>query len=319
MADPTALRAQLGQAIAARGEAEGVLEKATAAVSRGEAIESEAQTEFDKFADLDQRIIDARAQRIAHWARGTAGLGRAMPECLFDIGEELIEARSLRDEARERLTAATDAVVILRRAANAAQAAFTAAKDRCTFLVAEVLADIANGLGEELAEMKRKTWRLEDKLAALVEVWPGGARLRCSPAVGVALELTRERYDGDRRPGMPFGREYHAALWQELLARLQNDASAEWQHRPPRPEDRKTIIARPGAPSFVPASLAYARRLEAERAEAEAAAAAATAPPPFVPEAAWTAAQKFRHEKAERDATAELVERAEAEARQGSV
>jgi hypothetical protein len=61
-------------------------------------------------------------------------------------------------------------------------------------------------------------------------------------------------------------------------------------------------------PSFKLRGLEAAERLAAGKAEAEAS--AATGPPPLVPEAARTAAQKFRREKVEQEA--------EAEAREGS-
>jgi hypothetical protein len=100
---------------------------------------------------------------------------------------------------------------------------------------------------------------------------------------------------------MPFSHEHYLALWQEYYTRLQNDADAEWQWRPPRPDDHKSVspfenAARSDQWNFVPSSLAAARRLEAQQATAEAAKAEA-GPPPFVPVEAWTAAQKFRAEK----------------------
>ena len=74
---------------------------------------------------------------------------------------------------------------------------------------------------------------------------------------------------------------------------------------------RRKAPAGGAVPSFKLRGLEAAESLGAEKAEGEAEASAATGPPPFVPEAAWTAAQKFRREKAEREA--------EAEAREGSV
>jgi tungstate transport system permease protein len=143
-----------------------------------------------------------------------------------------------------------------------------------------------------------------------VELWPGGAPLRCSPSVRAALEWTREHYDADRRPGMPFAREHFTALWQEYFARLLNDPNAQFEWRPPRPEDHRAVnpfaVARPGQFNFKPRSLEADERLEAQRVAAEAKAQDA-GPPPFVPEAAWTAAQKFRREKEE--ATVAAAER----------
>jgi hypothetical protein len=237
---------------------------------------------------------------------------------LSEVEPDLTAARALRDEARERLTAAIDAVVILRRADADAQAAFTAARDRAVWCAGEIFAAEANARAERVAEMKRATWRDEDALAALVELRPGGALLRCSPAVGTALGLNRERYDADRRPGMPFGKEHHLALWQEYLARLLNDAAAVWQWRPPRPEDRKTVnlFARPGAvPSFKPRSAEAAEHLAAEAAEA-AAQAEARGPAPFSHEP--TVAEAFRRQRArleaEQEAAAEMAARQRAAA-----
>jgi hypothetical protein len=99
--------------------------------------------------------------------------------------------------------------MLLRKAADA-QATFTGAKDRVVWCAAQILADEANALAEDLDAMMRAAWLLHDKLTALTELWPGGAPLRCSPAVGAALQLARERYDADRRPGMPLARELSA-------------------------------------------------------------------------------------------------------------
>jgi hypothetical protein len=157
-------------------------------------------------------------------------------------------------------------------------------------------------------------------------LWPGGARLRCGPGVGAALDLSRERYDADKMPGMPFAQEHYLALWQEYYTRLLNDPAAQFEWRPPRPEDHARVnpfLARPAETwNFDAPSLAAARRDEAERLAAE-----ARPPPPFADATAEvaerarrrqlaafeaereTAASKFRREKAEREAERAELER----------
>jgi hypothetical protein len=305
--DAAARRARLAEAQAARTETQGALEKAIAAQRRGEDLERAAQAEYDKFGDLDQKIADARAARIANWAQ--TGNGSLPPE-LFDIEPDLAAAAKLKAEAAERLSIAKDGSTLLRRLANHAQEAATEAANRVVYIAAEILAIEADAMAEDFVVMMRAAWVLHDKLTALTELWPGGAPLRCSSAVGAALRLTRDVYDADRRPGMPFAREHFGALWQEYFSRLLNDADAQFEWRPPRPEDHRAIMPRVAVPSFVPTSLQADRDLERRRIEAEAEARDA-GPPPFVPEQAWTAAQKFRRDKAEREAMASLVERAE--------
>jgi hypothetical protein len=110
-------------------------------------------------------------------------------------------------------------------------------------------------------------------------------------------------------PGMPFGAEHHLALWGEYFARLLDDAAAGWQWRPPRPEDRKTVnpfLARAAAASFVPRSLAAARRLEAE---AERVAAEPKPLPPFTEATAELASQAHRRQLAELEAEREAAAR----------
>jgi hypothetical protein len=313
------IRERLAEAIARRAALAAQLESAIAAQGRGEGFEREAQAEYDRFGDADDRIIDARARRIADWAK--AGNG-PLDEAWFDIDGELTEARRLRDEARERLTAATDACVQLRRAANRAQEEYTTAKDRVTYLVGDLLVAEAVALARDYDMMLRGAWQLEDKLRALAGLWVVSGRR--APTVAAALGLTRPTFDGDRPPGMPFGVEHQRALWQEFAARLQDDAGAEWTYRPPRPEDRTQVnpfAIRAAVAPFRPTSLDAAERDDrARQARAEAPLhpfAASTAEMVMtlrdrqlgeVEAERQTAAQKYR---AEREAVARLVEEAE--------
>jgi hypothetical protein len=316
------LRARLAEAIEARTAAAEALDRAIAAQRRGEALERDAQREFDGLGDVDQRIADGRAQRIVAWAQNGNG---SVPAELFDIGEDLAEAGRLRDQARDRLATAADGKILLMRQANDAQLAFTTAKDRVSYITVDIAAADAKVIAAELVKAKRLVWQLEERLHGLDGLWTGGASLRerVGAEVAAALELNQARFDGDRRPGMPFGREHHQALWQEYLARLRSDSSAQWQYRPPQPGDRKEVnpfLTRP-APSFRPTSLEAAERDEAARVVAEAAPlhpfAAATAEMVMALRDRQiehqTAAQKFERDKAEREAMARLVEQAEGE------
>jgi hypothetical protein len=318
-----ALRDRLAESIARRAVAQQALEAAIAAQRRGEEFEREAEADYARFGDVDAKIIDARSRRISTWAQSGNG---ALPPEWFDIDGELTAARRLRDEARERLVAATDAVIELRRGANAAQSLFTEAKERAAWLAGQILAAIADARADRLAELKRETWRAEDELHALASLWVAGSALDVKPSVPEALEMDRPRWDADRAPGMPFQREHFAALWAEFAARLVDDAEAEFEWRPPRPEDRKTVnpfITRAAVPPFKPNSLVAAERDEAARQQA-----AAEPLHPFAASTArtvmtlrdgqlgalgaehQTAAQKHR---AEREAMERLVEQAEGE------
>jgi hypothetical protein len=64
MADPAALRAHLKVAIEKRREMHDALDVAIAAQRRGEQYEQEAQARYDKYADLDDRIIDLRSAEL---------------------------------------------------------------------------------------------------------------------------------------------------------------------------------------------------------------------------------------------------------------
>jgi hypothetical protein len=302
--DPAQLRTRLREAIVTRTEANAAREAAIAAQRRGEEVEKIARARYDEFADLDDRIVDLQSDEMAHWARHGDG---NPPPLEFVLPKELADDRVSREAAREGLTVATDAVVKLRRDANAAQMAFTAAKDRVVYIAREIFTVWAKAVFQERAESQNNTWRLDDQCAALAHYWPDGAPL----PVGDWRPLTRERYDADRRPGMPFQHEHYRALLEEWWARLLNDADAQFEWRPPRPEDHRMIIPRITSPNFVPTSLAADRRLEAEQAAAEAAA-EAKGPAPFSPEP--TVAEAFRKQR-ERLEAERLVAEAEADRR----
>jgi hypothetical protein len=304
--DPAALRTLLVEAIAARTAAQEALDNAISAQRRGEKLEKEAQTDFDQFSDLDQSIADAGARRIAEWAaQGNSG---DPPDELFDLEPELFEAQHLRTEAELRLSRVSGAATLLRRAAADAQADAVQAANRVGYIIGDILASEANALAEKLVQTKHEIWWLEDKLASLATLWPGGAPLRASAAVGVALAMTKERLAADRLPNMPRSEEHHRGLWEDLARRLRTDPEAQWEWYAPVPRpwpDQAKMIG--AIPSFVPASLAAARRLEAERLQAEAKAGTA-GPPPFIPIEALTMAEKFRREKAQQEAEAEARE-----------
>jgi hypothetical protein len=227
------------------------------------------------------------------------GNGAAPPE--FILPDELVKAKRLREAAREELTAATDFVVQLRRNANAAQMAFTAAKDKIIYIAREICTAEGKAVFQERAESQHNTWRLDDQCAALAGYWPGGAPL----PVGDPRPLTRDRFDADRRPGMPFQQEHYRALWEEYFARLLNDPNAQWEWRPPRPEDHKMMIPRITSPSFKPRSLEAFERMEAEQAAAE-----------RQPLSAFTEAQAELASQAHRRQLAQLEAEQEAAARQ---
>jgi hypothetical protein len=314
--DPSAIRARLTGAIAARAAANVALDEANAAVARAEKLEKDAQGTYDVFAGLDDRIVDLRSDELADWARH--GDGAPPPE--FTLPEDLREERRRRDEAGAALTGAIDAVVKLRREANEAQEAATEAGARVTYVIAELLAAEAAVRAADLAEDKRRVSVDEDRLSALAGLWIGGRALPLSSSVGAALAMTKERLAADRMPNMPRAAEHERELWEDYARRLQTDPEARWEWRAPQPRpwpDQARMIG--AIPPFVPTSLRAFRQFEAERLEAEAKAEAA-GPPPFVPEAAWTAAQKFRAEKAQREAERAEMELtvAAAEARRGS-
>jgi hypothetical protein len=307
MTEAAIVRARIAEAIEARTAAEEVLDRAIGALDNGEKLERSAQAEYDALGDLDRRIADCRAARFVGWAQDGVG---PRPE-LSDIPPELAEAERLRTEARLTLSTAIDATILLRRNANAAQADFTGAKDRVVYAARQNLDVDGWALAARIEETKRELWRLEDRAASLLLLWPGGSQLSSAPAIDVALNLNRKRHDADRRPNQPFRREHFLALWREYFARLLDDAGAEWQWRPPRPEDHTTVnpfLNRTAQFNFVPPSLAAFRRLaaEAERAEPEPL-------PPFIGAQAELASQAHRRQlaalEAEREANAEAAAR----------
>ena len=305
-ADP---RAALGAAIAARQAAAEELAEAEGALARGTARVRSAEAEAAQFDGLDQRIADSRARRLADWSKHH---DEAPAAALFDITDDLAEARRMRDEARERLDAVAAAAGLLGADAAKARRALGDAADRVQWLAGQVLAREAGVLAEELVEAKRSTWELEDRLRALSEVWVGGQPLACPPAVFGALSLDRPTIDADRAPGMPFRQHHEKALWENHLARLVVDASAEWQwHEPERRASTNPFAIameqRRGHVDFVPSSLALVVAAEegdeqaidrlvaaarsglqiGERAIAAVRARRPNAPPPFAPAVAY--------------------------------
>jgi hypothetical protein len=288
------LRGALAAAIKGRNDTIAELRAAQDALRRGREIEAAAAVDLHTFDDLDQRIADARARRIADHARQGDG---ELPVDWFDIGPALEEAKRLRGLAQDRLAAATQARAALDRDAAAAREVYDAAAARVAHAAAAVVTAEASEMANDLIHAKERLWQLEDRLQGLTRLGSSAARpMSRLPLIADALALQRERYLADRLPGLPAPVEHESMLWQEYMSRLAIDAAAEWAWRPP---SRRPVLPIGQIPGFVPPSLADARRrarlgdekalaalervgdpeLPAIRAELEAKAAAAAADP----------------------------------------
>jgi hypothetical protein len=148
----TALRAALAARIEEPARAK--LAAAEDAARRGAEVERAAAAEVDRFADVDERIASARASRIANWAVSAGG---ELPPELFDIDDDLIEARRLRDEAAGRLAGAKAAAAILAKSAAEAETARDHAAARVDDAAAAILAAEADALADRLDALKAET------------------------------------------------------------------------------------------------------------------------------------------------------------------
>jgi hypothetical protein len=258
------MRDRLAEAIAARTVAQEALADAVAAVQRGEQHERIAQARFDEFAGVKDRIIDLRSGARAAWAK--SGNGAPPPELV--LPDELAAEQRQRDAAGEELTAWTDAVIDLRRQANKAQETFTAAKDKVSYVITEILAAWYRELDADWAETQRQQNAAADLLSALASFSYGGRQLPVRPRTEVK---SRERIAADRPRNMPRTEDHLRQLLDEWCGRLQNDPNAEFEYRDPAPVPWPDMARMPGSiGSFRPTSLVAAERDEAERAAAEA-------------------------------------------------
>jgi hypothetical protein len=242
MSEPADLRAALAAAIEARTAAASHLAAAEQAASRAAELLADADAQLADHADLDNRIGDAQAERIAAWA--STG-GDAPPPSFDDLPHDLAEARSQRDKAVSRAAAARGASVSLDIAKVRAAEALRQAEQCVSDAAVAVLIEEAEPLAAELVETKRRAWDLADRLTGLTQLWAGSPPqpIRPTPAMLDALHLDRSE-----RPILAAPSEAHeAACWRAYHAALIADATAAFAvlPRPPIPSPIQPFVPTP--------------------------------------------------------------------------
>jgi hypothetical protein len=221
-ADPA--RTALRSAIAERKAAKARHHHAEQAEQLGRKLLSAAERVLVAFGDVDVSIVQHKAEEFKRAATGSPSLDPSLPD-------DLVARRTMRDKAREHVTAARAAHESLVADLSRAEGAVQQAGHKVVSAAIDVL--IAQAIREATAlnAAWNDVWREYDRLSALADCWlhyAESSRAIELPADIVKLLQTVAAVDGRQFPG---GRKLVAAhageLWNRWFEALLTDAEAE--------------------------------------------------------------------------------------------
>ena len=217
-------RTALRSAIAERNAAKARHHHAEQAEQLGRELLSAAERLLVAFGDVDVSIVQHRAEEFNHAATGSPSLDLSLPD-------DLVARRTMRDKAREHVTAARAARESLVADLSRAEGAVQQAGHKVVNAAIDVI--IAEALREATALKAawNGVWREYDRLSALADCWlhyAESSRPVALPADIVKLLQTVAALDVRQ---FPDGRNHIAAhageLWSRWFEALLTDAEAE--------------------------------------------------------------------------------------------
>lgn len=214
VAEPS-LRDVLRELIALRPARHEAVQRANAMIDRARTAIEAAEADLGRFADLDARVAAERARMVK------ADLSGPLPDAL-------IAERTAHRAARERVEEARAALKVLEAEHATAQDTLRRHDAAIHTQAVKVLLQEGTRLADELVAAKRRTWALEVELIALDTAL--GAALTAEQKYPLREMFARLAKPFNMPPqgkdGPPHLAQPVLARWRNLLAALQQDASA---------------------------------------------------------------------------------------------
>jgi hypothetical protein len=216
-------RDHLRAAIAEREKRRQCVEKAAAALDRGNGLLREAEARLVQLSDVEEAIASHHAAKVKAWA----GSGGERPNT--DVPKHLIARRKARDETREEVSAAKAACNALSDELATVKATLVEADIGASEATLPVMLEEAERVATYLDAARREVWRLETQIRGLGELWlPTGKDqaprpVRLSPQVLAALSAQEPQYPPLMRPEVK-----QAAAWRSFHTALLADPKVTW-------------------------------------------------------------------------------------------
>jgi hypothetical protein len=198
------------------------VQKAVAALDRGNALLRDAEASLSQLSDIDDAIAVHHAEKVKAWA----GTGGEKPS--GEVPKNLLARRRARDETQEEIDAARIACKALSDELDVAKAAFADSERAASEATVPVMLEEAERAATYLVAARREVWRLEAQLRALGETWVSGREgpraVRLSRTILDALDAVEPQYPASMRPETK-----QSAAWRAFHAALLNDAEKTWE------------------------------------------------------------------------------------------